>query len=241
MRTTFLLAKFYDNPNHADDFESGLVYMNRLSYFKGVENECQDPTGRQDGNEGTTGWLQPGRGILNINGVLIQDAQIQIQKYWLDDLHVFCMHAMHTGDLDLDRLAATNDVERLRRQLKVPPECLVLGYHVVVIRDVPAFVRRVTRTAMAKNFRLKCGLVDYYDPETFHGQFKDEDSVFRKQDRYKFQREFRVAINTGTQGNDAEIMDIGDISDITLRLKSTELNGPKLIGGDLQFSIRPSA
>ncbi len=241
MPTTFLLVKFFDTPDHADAFENGLVYMNRLGYFKTIENEYQDSTGRKDRNEGTTGWLQPGQGILDINGVRIQDAQIQIQKHWLDDLHVFCMHAMHSGDLDLDRLAATNDVERLRRQLRVPPQCVALGNNAVVIKDVSAFVRRVTRAALAKTFRLKCGLVKYYDPETFHGLFNDEDSVFWKQNHYKFQREFRVAINTGTGGNNSEIMDIGDIGDITLRLKSTELNGPKLIGGDLQLSIRSSA
>ena len=139
MPTTFLLVKFFDTPDHADAFENGLVYMNRLGYFKTIENEYQDSPAAKIGMRALQDGSNQAKEFLDINGVRIQDAQIQIQKHWLDDLHVFCMHAMHSGDLDLDRLAATNDVERLRRQLRVPPQCVALGNNAVVIKDVSAF------------------------------------------------------------------------------------------------------
>ena len=82
----------------------------------------------------------------------------------------------------------------------IPNECLSLGEHAVVIRNVPEFLGRVEATCKAQGFRLKYGLVKYYDPKTFHGSFGDEDSVFRKQTRYMPQREFRFAVNTGPLG-----------------------------------------
>ena len=235
---TFLLIKFFDNPDYADCFARGQLHLKRLSYFKKIEeDETHDPSGRIDRHEGTSGWMQPGRGTLTINGVEIQDAQIQIQKSWLNHLHVLCLHAVHSGDLDLDQLAAENDVEPLRKRLMIPNECLSLGEHAVVIRNVPEFLGRVEATCKARGFRLKYGLVKYYDPKTFHGSFGDEDSVFRKQTRYMPQREFRFAVNTGTLGEDHLDIAIGDIRKLTLRLKSTELNGEKLIGGEIRLTL----
>ena len=237
---TFLLIKFFDNPDYADRFARGQLYLNRLSYFKRIEgDDTQAPSGRIDRHEGTIGWMQPGRGTLTINGVEIQDAQIQIQKNWLNHLHVLCVHAVHSGDLDLDRLAAENNVEPLRKRLTIPNQCLSLGKHAVVIRNVPEFLSRVEAACKARRFRLRYGLVKYYDPTSFHGNFADEDSVFRKQTRYMPQREFRFAVNTGTLGEDHLDIAIGDIRKLTLRLKSAELNGEQLIGGEMRFTLPP--
>lgn len=235
MTTTFLFIKFFEKSDYADAFARGHLHLKRLSHFKRIEGGHQDISGRIDKHEGTIGWMQPGKGTLAINGATIQDAQIQIQKHWLNHLHVLCLHAAHSGNLDLDRLAAANDVEPLRRQLTVPDACIPLGRHAVVIKNVPEFVSRLETTCIALRFRVKYGLVKYYDPKTFHGMFAEKDSVFWKQIRYRFQREFRFAVNTVTSRKDHLDIDIGDIRNITLRLESTELNGEKLIGGDLQF------
>ena len=51
MKTVFFLVKFFDNPNHADDFVHGRVFANRLSRFKKAEDS--DAFGRMDRHEGT--------------------------------------------------------------------------------------------------------------------------------------------------------------------------------------------
>lgn len=235
---TFLLIKFFNNPYYADCFTRGRLHLNRLSYFKKLEEgKDHDPSGRIDKHEGTIGWMQPGRGTLTINGIEIQDAHVQIQKHWLDHLHVLCLHAVHSGDLDLDRLAAENKVEPLRQRLLIPNECLSLGKHAVVIRNVPEFLNRIEAACNAQRFRLRYGLVKYYDPNTFHGSVADEVSVFRKQIPFMPQREFRFAVNTGTLGEDPLEIDIGDICEFTLRLKSADLNGKKLLGGEMRLSL----
>lgn len=56
-KVIFFLAKVFDNENYAEDFISGKVFANRLSYFKELEEE--DSANRSDRHEGTVSWYQP--------------------------------------------------------------------------------------------------------------------------------------------------------------------------------------
>ena len=85
--------------------------------------------------------------------------------------------------------------------------------------------------AQGNGYRTSRGLVRYYDPESFHGNFRDVESIFRKQDRPSFQREYRFVIDTALAGDAPLVLEIGDISDITRRLDFAELNGEKFLGG----------
>ena len=238
MKTTFFLVKFFGKANHADDFVRGQIFANRLSAFK--EAEDSDETGRMDQHEGTTGWMQPVKSRLTLNGMDMSDdlaGPVQIQMDWLNHLNVFCVHAAHSGDLDLASLSNDN-IEPLRQELMIPGKCLSLGKYAVVVKNVTEFINRMRSSAQAKNYRIAYGLVKYYDPATFHGNFRDVESVFRKQGQYSFQREFRFVINSGSLGECPLVMDIGDIRDIALQLESTELNGKKWLGGKIELKLR---
>ena len=239
MPPIFFFIKFFDDEDYAREFVQGRLHVKRLSWFKRQESMVDlGHAGRIDPNEGTVGWMQRGRGVLTLNGEVIRDAQIQLQKDWLDHLHVFCLYAAHSGDLNMAVLAGANDVEAIRQQLLVPDECLSFGRYAIVVKDVARFVSRVDGTARAKKYGFQRELVEYYDPESFHGAFKENESVFRKQNRFAFQREFRFAFNTHTHGDDALTLDVGDLSDLTLCLDAMELNGEKWIGGNLRFAER---
>ena len=176
MKTILFLVKFFDNPNHADDFVHGRIFANRLSRFKNTEDS--DEAGRMDRHEGTTGWMQPGQGQLMLNGMDMSDdlaGPVQIQMDWLNHLNVFCLHAAHSGDLDLASLSSDN-IEPLRQELMIPGKCLSLGKYAVVVQNVTDFVNRMRSYAQAKDYRIACGLVKYYDPATFHGIFRDVES-----------------------------------------------------------------
>lgn len=236
MNTIFFLIKFFNKPAHADAFVHGHVYANRLFKFKKAEHA--DASGRMDRHEGTVAWLQPGKTRLTINGMDVSedlDGPVQVQKNWLNHLNVFCIHASHTGDLDLASLS-NDDIEAFRQELMIPNGCLSLGKYAVVVKDVHEFINRMRSCARANGYRIAHELVKYYDPETFHRNFRDIESVFWKQDQFSFQREFRFVIDDGSFGKDALLLDIGDISDITLQLKSSELNGSKWFGGNLEVS-----
>lgn len=235
MNTIFFLVKFFNNPNYADDFVHGRVFSRRLADFK--KNENDDNSGRIDRNEGTTAWLQPGKGQLTLNGMHVSDdlaGPVQIQEDWLNHLHVFCAHAGHSGELDLSNLS-NNNSQALQQELTIDDRCLSLGSHAVIVMDVPGFIKRMESYAREAGYQIARKLVKYYDPETFHGHFRDVESVFWKQDQYSFQREFRFVISSRSWGECPLVMDIGDIRDITLQLESTELNGKNFLGGKIDF------
>ena len=225
MATILFLVKFYESRVHADEFVGGRVFANRLSKYK--QGPKEDVSGRTDPDEGTFLWGQPGRGQVVINGMDISDdlaAPIRMQKSWVNHLHVFCMHAAHSGDVNLNSVSNA-DISALRRQLTIPDECLALGNYAVVVRNVPEFVQRMRLAAREKSYGIAWGRVEYYDPGTFHGQFEDVESVFRKQNRYRLQREFRFAINSHSTGDRPLAMNIGGLSDIATQFRASELKG----------------
>ena len=236
MSTIFFFIKFFDNPKYAADFIGGKFFCNTLSAFKDLEG--RDTSGRADRNEGTTAWLQPDQSVLEINDFKFPPADfagpIQIQKNWLNHIHLFCIHAAHTGTLDLSNISNEN-IEDLRHEMLIPDAALTLGEYAVVVKDVTEFIKRMKAAAQAQNYRLAHGRVTYYDPDTFHGQFRDGESVFWKQNQFRHQREFRFALNTGLISDSPLILEIGDISDITMSLRSAELNGETFLGGDMKL------
>ena len=233
MSVVFFLIKFFDNEDHGRDFVSGRIYANTLAKFKRLEGV--DDSGRGDRNEGTIAWLQPGQGRLEINGMDITDdlaGPVQLQKNWLDHLHIFCLHAVHSGSLDMATVSNEN-IEELRKQFLVPDECRRLGEHAIVVNNVPEFNRRMETAAEVNNYRMARGLIRYYDPESIHGNFRDVESIFRKQERHSYQREFRFVIDKGLVSASPLILEIGDITDITRRFDFAELNGEEFLGGEM--------
>ena len=120
MSTIFILVKFFREAEHAAEFVDGKLFCNTLSAFKNMEGA--DGSGRADRNEGTTLWLQPGQVNVVLNDMdLTNDlaGPMQVQMDWLNYLHLFCMHAVHTGTLDAGTLSSEN-IEVLRQEFMVP-------------------------------------------------------------------------------------------------------------------------
>lgn len=225
------LVKFLTKEERVKELISGKIYMKRLSFFKRMEED--QVSNRADRHEGVSGWFQPGRIHATINGMDISSdlaGPIEIQMDWLNDLNIFCMYAAHTGGLDLNTVS-TGNIEILRRQLKIPVEyCQKLGENAVIVKDCPKFIDRIKMTAKSKGYGVAAGLVKYYDPRTYHGEFAGLEAAFWKRDEFKHQQECRIAINTFVPGEDAISLDIGDISDITMRLKTVDINKEFLVG-----------
>lgn len=237
MSTVFLFIKFFEEQEYAQAFLEGKVFAKRLSAFRTQEGE--DTTGRIDPDEGTTSWLQGENLKLVLNGMDLSEGLItlQIQLDVLSDLHLFCMHAVHSGDVDLETISNDN-IEALREAMRVDDACLSLGSYAVVITDVAAFTSRFRGACSASGYKAAARLVKYYDPDTFHGNFEGLEGVFWKQAEFSFQREYRIAINTHTSGDDPLILDIGDISDIAFPIAANDVNGEKLLGGTMTIEAR---
>ena len=221
---TFVLVKFLAEEAHVWDLLDGRIYANRLSWFREIDES--DDSGRGDKYEGIVGWFQPGKGVLRSGDMDIMpniDRPIEIRSNQLDHYNLFCTTYGWVHEDVLNGLSDA-DSEELSNTLLVPKLWLSLGQFAVVIKDVDEFIRRMKEAADALGFVIGHKQVEYYDPETYHGVTSAADAIFRKQDRHSYQQEFRFVIATHTEGNEHVTIEIGDIHDIAVGVRTAELN-----------------
>lgn len=219
----YFLVKTFDEKSYRDQFLDGLLYMNSLDYF--VNLEKGDYTGRGDRHEGVEAWLQPSKIQIEINGIkicsedLAGPVSIQPTRYLAKN--VFCMNAGYIGGDLPSEFATTKAFEEV---LKIHPQNISLGQHTVVITNVKEFLRRVKAAAEEQNVALRGGLVDYYNPISFHGQFAENDVPFKKQLRFAHQREYRFVIDRQPGKVEPYSLLIGDLRDIAHVISVEDLN-----------------
>ena len=219
-RYIMFLVKFFETREYANGFMSGRLYANRLSYFKKIEDAGD--THRGDKYEGTVVWGQPGRIQIEINGHdmsndLAGPASLSLNR--LDHFNVVCFYAGY-----IRNYSPTLTEDEIKNQLIIPRKCEEFGQYAVVIKDNAEFFNRVKRATNAKNYREMHGLVKYYDPDTFHGHFPGISGAFRKQEKFSYEQEYRIVIETGIAGSCPLVLDVGDISDITMLSNIQEIN-----------------
>ena len=233
--TLYYLVKLFSKQRHAEEFLRGKLHVNRLSYFRKIED-----IGRRDENEGAY-LLQPEQTadfrIWNSDSPsetvdLVPDlisAQIHLDA--VDDLNVFCMHA---GNLDETRLRDASNGTAIQLP-SLPETWRAWGHYAVLVTGVAEFVERVRAAARRENYRSWRSVVRYYNAKTFHTPFPlgDVRGAFHKRDTFADEREFRFVFDTGTPGTDAITLNIGDICDIARPIDPAEL-------GKVRFRILPS-
>ncbi len=222
-----VLVKFFSRESHADQFMAGDLYLNRLGYFKKLEGA----DGRPDRHEAVATWWQPNNlsiefslfPNLNITGKdLAGPVSMSFDAY--DHLHIYCMSAIVVPEKAMAQPNfETNEIEaeEIRKALTFDERCLKFGEHAVIV-DTRAFIGQISK-ALGRHFRLRTGLVEYYDEELFHGSFRRDEIALRKQKRFKYQREFRICIDTGTLDNEPITLNIGRI-EASMKVRSEELN-----------------
>lgn len=249
MSTIFFFVKFFNKQQYAEEFLAGKVFASRLSVYKGLESEQE--SGRYDPDEGTTFLLQPGRVEVKLsaqiesgglesqhNPVDVMDLSadlagpVQGQMDWLNRLNVFCIYAVHTGELDMIEDSEAG-IEVLREQFRVDDRMNSFGEHAVVIFDPEAFVKRLDQAVCRESYAMRRGLVRYYDPDSFHGHLDGYEAALWKQEGFRYQSEYRFAIDTAKPGVSALTLHVGDLSEMAFPIGSRELNGPKFLGGKL--------
>lgn len=219
---TFVLVKFLAEEAYVRDLLAGRIYANRLSWFRRIE--ASDDAARGDQHEDVVAWYQPDRGVLRLDGVDIMpyiDRPIEFHSNKLDHLDLFCTTYGSIEDEVLNSLVDEGP-EELSNTLVVSKDLRSLGQYAVVIRDIGEFIRRMKEAADTRGYVIGQRPVDYYDPGSYHGATSLTEAVFRKQDRYRYQNEFRFVIHTQRAGDQPIILEIGDIRDIALGVRTTE-------------------
>lgn len=225
------LAKVFRKAKHAEDFLNGQMYSNSLAYFKKIE----DGGVRGDKDEGAI--------MLHREGLIIEltatnratgvadtirmsgdelTSPLVIHPERFDHINVFCMYAGHTGDI---KSVSEQNALKLKKQIEIPGDCAQLGDFAVVITNVREFLGRVRAGAKRLGYSVCSGLVRYYNPQVGSPPTKSEiEAIFTKRNEYEYQKEFRIAIDTGTREGDPTTLCIGKIHDIALPIPTSEIN-----------------
>jgi hypothetical protein len=231
-QTIWCFVKFFAEETYADQFIRGSLYLNRLSYFKKLESEDDD--GRPDRHEAVAMWWQPDDFTMTFKPPGLEEititkadlaAPVSMSFDYHGHLHVLCLHAMHTVSfdrLDAELSLAENEAE-LQKQLRIDERCFKFGRFAVLVQASP-FLAQLKEAFIRQKIASTGKLIHYYDDATFHGQIDPKDVPFWKQTRFSYQREFRIAVQTNTTGDDPLTIDIGDISHICAKIDPSRLN-----------------
>lgn len=198
------LFKFGESVHIEEFCTLGRLYMRSLGDFRRIEADEL----RGDRKEGTH-WTFPSDQVklqMETNGVFQSIPEISGPIRYSRDrdqsINVFCMYALCRKD----------------PQTLIDPRNFGFGDTYVLLKDGDEFLRRVRNSLVPKDQQLGWRLVEYVDPATYSGHM----GAFRKFNSFQYQSEFRVAMVPG-RGEDFRL-DIGDLSDIAIVGKLSEVN-----------------
>ena len=66
-------------------------------------------------------------------------------------------------------------------------------------------------------------LQSYYDPDIFHGSFKDLECVFRKRKNYEHQNEYRFSFGSH-ELEGTKVIHLGPLDGIAIKIPTREIN-----------------
>ena len=219
-----LFVKIFDEEEYANEFLNGVLYSNRLSYFKKLEDE----EGRGDKYEGGI-FIPSDQAIIKLTATNLGNqtfeqitipsedlaAAVRIGPDWFNNVNVFCMYSCFSQDVNESSDSGRRDV---KITFQMPNKALKLGDCLVVVCDVRAFLDRFRKSTEELGYDGMHGLVKYFDPEHGSLPFKSrEETIFMKRKKFEDQKEYRLAFNTDTIGSDPVKLSIGSIRDIAMR------------------------
>ncbi|WP_157375943.1 hypothetical protein [Burkholderia ubonensis] len=153
-----------------------------------------------------------------------------MQNSGYDRLNLYCMYAVKIPDFEEsyeteeDRVRA---VEKINAMLKMHStlndEMMVMGKFAVVIYRVEDFISKIKLAAREQGYASWNGSIKYFDPDTFHGSFKEIESVFRKRDAYSYQNEYRFVFGSH-EPEGAKVIQVGALDGIAIKIPTNEFN-----------------
>jgi len=216
-----ILIKICPNLKYLLDFVSGNFFMNTNMHFsknekneiltdaqfdrlEGTEtllNETEDIELVMDFSEKKARIIQGKRGEFEYNGVPIINAEVGRNR----PHNIYCLYSVWFGR---ENGAITKVDERIRTGL---------GEYAAIILNKEEFLNRVEKAAKKVPYKLKSdiqfGFVDYIDTKN---QPLVNLGVFRKDAKYKYQNEFRIALELDRDPEPLNYFEVGDLSDIVM-------------------------
>jgi len=195
MEEKIRLQKFFEKPEHVDEFLRGNLHMKPLEYFVRLEEDVV----RSDKSEGADYSIQaktfeiqdPKTGkYVSVGGII---NPIIYRSGIPKGINVFCMYGFPSTESH-----------------QIDPRNLAFGNLFVALTDTKEFIERVRHAALREKRALESGRITYVDRATYHGAL----GPFRKFSEFSYQYEFRLIL-LGGNGIPLDFA-IGDISDICM-------------------------
>lgn len=182
----------------------GQLFMQPLREYRSRE----DDELRSDKDEGVSWITQPdlAKLQLEVDGVFQAIPKIVGPiRYSRDkdqDVNVFCMYALR----------------RKTPQTLIDPKNFAFGDTYVLLKDGDEFLRRVRQAVIPTGQQLDWRLVEYFARNRYSGPM----DIYSKFNNFQYQSEFRIALVPGM--GEKYFLNIGDLSDITMTGKLSEIN-----------------
>lgn len=224
--------------DYAKSFQQGKLYMNTLSWF--WNNGFED---QKDILEGVIAKIQPrNMSAFDPTFLNVQCEDFQIQACGYEFCNVFCMSKIDVNVSPNGQIRVT-----------APAKMDKFGEYAVIIDDEEEFLKRINRAITNNGHKYLCGKIMYHSPKingknmTANHQMllKTANSYdikqlirdanhrkydsFDKSTEYQYQNEWRLTLYRGVREQDAYLLDIGDLNDITHIVKNSEINIIQLI------------
>lgn len=204
-----LLIKFQSR-EIIESLQSGLVYMNGLGVFINMEEQEEDDEvgDRMEEQIYSTAYVLPSGSACGLR-LKVDDGT---------DNYVFCLFYVSENQESF----RFNDMQKKK--------ILKFGDTALVIKDFGEFIHRTVNAAKDKGYEMHHREVSYYD-ENDEMNMEVTDCLTRglcnmaffKRERYQHQQEYRLAVNKERTGEDHVELDIGDISDISVKVSTEQI------------------
>jgi hypothetical protein len=230
----YSFVKFFEKEKYADDFISGKLFCNTLRYFRDLEEKSD---GRGDSYEGATALIQPKGKIVKFTPVdggnpfelREEDFSGPILVHTDENLshRIFCMYAIYIDDSfaefsdeEVSDEEVAKRIASVNNKMKLHEECFNMGRHAVWIYDVEPFVKALEACENANRIKVRKGLVKYYDGTSFDGDFKEDEAIFHKQEKFSHQKEYRLAFKPFS---DSPFLEIGSMENYAKKMSADEV------------------
>ena len=223
--TVLALVKFGKREHMENLLTHGRVFCQSLSHFRHLESS---DAARSDRYEGSSVWLQPAKAVLYFSEN--PDGEFHDIPGIVGPMSIFGRAELASNTYCMCAIRSSEP------QMLIDPQMAEFGDTAVLFTDGNEFLARVARGAEAAGYSVTHRLVDYIDPETYHG----ETGVFKKQSKFSYQSEFRVALAPGV--STAIELNLGPLTDIAMIGKTSELNAClREMDGMLQVRVSAGA
>lgn len=196
--TILLFLKFGSEENILDLYENGTVYMNTISWFKGVDDNYL----RGDKYEGVSEIINYPKGKFRIDSLNYEGnyEKLQIRK---SDKNL-------RGNI-YSLFCVSSFFEPNPVNFKIDKRVEGFGSHCLIIKNCPKFLSLMEEGLSSIGDEYNHGFVKYYNSDKVEGDI----TLFHKREEFKYQNEFRfLTLKDKEQPVKFQIGSLKDISEV---------------------------